>query len=143
MEHTTSHLILKPIKEPSDFIEAFIHIYKMIPNPNPTQNQQSKDSQKAFFFFSGQWRNVETSEGNVLLLILYKHPAPSGRNLHNARQAGGEDWESCAGSAFITRKHANFLLFDQGYGWRCQSKQSGRGRVRLRILDLEKDNKWR
>lgn len=115
----------------------------MIPNPNSIlQNQQPKDNQKANFF-SGQWRNVETSEGNVLLLILYKHPAPFGRNLHNVRRAGGEDWESCVGRAFITRKHANFLLFDQGYGSRCQSKQSGSGRVRLRILNFEKDNKWR
>lgn len=115
----------------------------MIPNLNSIlQNQPSKDNQKAHFF-SGEWRNVETSEGNVLLLILYKHPAPSGRNLHNARQVGGEDWERCVGSAFITRKHTNFLLFDQGYGSRCQSKQSGRGRVRLGILDFVKDNKRR
>lgn len=78
MEHTTSHLNLKPIKEPSDFIEAFIHIYKMIPNPNSIiQNQQSKANQKANFFLDSEemWKlQKETffywSCTNILLLLV-------------------------------------------------------------------------
>lgn len=45
-------------------------------------------------------------------------------------QTGRGDWKSCVESAFITGKHTNFLLFDDRYGWRCQSKQSSRSRVR-------------
>lgn len=41
-------------------------------------------------------------------------------------QTGRGDWKSCVESAFITGKHTNFLLFDERYGWRCQSKQSSR-----------------
>lgn len=56
-------------------------------------------------------------------------------------QASGKYYRSCVESAFITHKHANFLLFDQGYGSRCQSKQSGRRRMQPGLLDFEKDNK--
>lgn len=63
----------------------------------------------------------------------------SARPRHICGQPGRRDWKSCVESAFIMGKHTNFLLFDDRYGWRCQSKQSSRSRVRtLRSLGFRR-----